>query len=82
MELNRRLAIENFSNHSIIVNVINFQHFHKIKCLTSQTKLFTKQEPNEVPKLFGGVASVHSGISSSHSLRRRSLLEPNGTGFN
>jgi hypothetical protein len=34
---------------------------------------------NKVPRLFGGVASVHSGISSSHSLRRRSLLELNGS---
>jgi hypothetical protein len=82
MKLNRRLAIENFSNHSIIVNVFNVQHFRKSKCLPNQTKLFTKQKPNEVPKLFGGVDSVHSKISSFHSLRRRSLLEPNGTGLN
>jgi hypothetical protein len=66
MKLNRRLAIENFSNHSIIVNVFNVQHFRKSKCLTNQTKLFTKQEPNEVAEF---------GKSDEHARKQLFFLQ-------
>jgi hypothetical protein len=68
----------------------------KIKCLPDYPGLPVKPESLYPPGhnkrkgrkktqwssvLFGGVASVHSGISSSPSLKRRSLFELNGSGF-